>query len=84
MNFMKGFGRYKSPGLVQLRLGLKDEDGLRGKIPEPGIFGYHDTPEYYLAASKRFLQTDQGQTVSAPQKSEPESSSRNEISASNS
>jgi hypothetical protein len=29
MNVMKGAGGYKSPGLVQLRLGLKDQDGTK-------------------------------------------------------
>lgn len=29
MNIMKGAGGYKSPGLVQLRLGLKDNDGVK-------------------------------------------------------
>lgn len=36
MNIMKGAGGYKSPGLVQLRLGLKDNDGTKWvERPDP-------------------------------------------------
>jgi hypothetical protein len=55
MNIMKGVGRYKSPGLVQLRLGLKDDDdyGQSRPRPEPPL-GYHSRAVLYESAMDRF------------------------------
>lgn len=57
MNVMKGLGRYKSPGLVQLRLGVKEGDGYYGGTPKPlgppGM-GYHADPTMFENALDRF------------------------------
>jgi hypothetical protein len=56
MGIMKGPGGYKYPGLLHLKLGLKDTDGPEGGKPmiaPPGL-GYHGVWEQYMAAIRRF------------------------------
>ena len=57
MGIMKGPGGYRYPGLVHLRLGLSDTDGVNGRRPEtsgpPGM-GYHIDPRQFASALERF------------------------------
>jgi len=65
MGIMKGVGRYRYPGLVQLKLGLTDTDGAGGGRPQtsgpPGL-GYHANLAQFSRALARFS-TDRAQTV---------------------
>lgn len=57
MGVMKGPGGYRYPGLVHLKLGLSDTDGVGGRRPEtsgpPGM-GYHIDPLQFANALARF------------------------------
>ena len=56
MSKMKTFGGYRSPGLIELQLGLGDSDGDLGSAPKPtppGL-GYHGHLSFYAAALSRF------------------------------
>ena len=46
MNIMKGAGGYKSPGLVQLRLGLKDKDDTKWEEKKVNDRGGNSRKEY--------------------------------------
>jgi len=56
MTKMKTFGGYKYPGLVQLKLGLDDNDGNSGRPPKsfPRGLGYHSQLHFYAYALQRF------------------------------
>ena len=57
MGIMKGFGGYRYPGLVQLKLGLTDTDGENGGRPKtsgPPGFGYHTDFSQFARALGRF------------------------------
>jgi len=56
MGIMKGPGGYTYPGLLHLKLGLKDKDGPDGGKPlamPPGL-GYHGVGEQFDTAIRRF------------------------------
>lgn len=58
MGIMKGPGGYTYPGLVHLKLGLADTDGVDGAVPRtsgpPGL-GYHASVEHFERALERFM-----------------------------
>lgn len=68
LNVMKGLSRYKSPGLVQLRLGVKEGDGYYGGTPKPlgppGM-GYHADPAMFENALDRFTKVPPSFTISS-------------------
>lgn len=56
MGIMKGPGGYTYPGLLHLKLGLKDDDGPAGGKPlavPPGL-GYHGVGTQFVKAIRRF------------------------------
>ena len=60
MGVMKGPGGYTYPGLVHLKLGLADTDGVNGKAPKPtGLpgLGYHSDFRPFGLALARFIGT---------------------------